>query len=117
MAPRKLPKILIFGDYDVDGTASTAILYDYLKRLDARVHYYVPHRINDGYGISPNLVAKFKNWNVELVITTDHGSTEIAGADLLYQQGIELIITDHHQLGESRPRCEALRCHLSGRTP
>ena len=101
-------KIVIFGDYDVDGTASTAILYSYLKRLDARVHYFVPHRINDGFGINPHITAKFKNWGVDLVITTDHGSTDVEGAQLLRQQGIDLIVTDHHQLQENRPHCEAL---------
>ena len=101
-------KILIFGDYDVDGTASTTILYGYLKRLDARVNYCVPHRINDGYGLNPHMVAKFKNWGVDLLITADHGSTEMNGAELVHKAGIDLIITDHHQLRDTRPRCTAL---------
>ena len=101
-------KILIFGDYDVDGTAATTILYGYLKRLDARVYYRVPHRINDGYGLNPRVISQFKSAGVDLLITADHGSTAVEGAELLHQQGIDLIITDHHRLGGVRPRCVAL---------
>jgi single-stranded-DNA-specific exonuclease len=101
-------KILIFGDYDVDGTASTSILFNYLKRLGARVQYYIPHRLEDGYGFSPVTLAKFKGWGIDLLITADHGSTAVDGALALEKEGIDLIITDHHRLGRVRPRCVAL---------
>ncbi|MCZ6473178.1 MAG: single-stranded-DNA-specific exonuclease RecJ [SAR324 cluster bacterium] len=101
-------KVLVFGDYDVDGTAATAILYNYLKRLGSRIHYYIPHRIKDGYSIGPGVVTKFKAWEVELLITADHGSTAVEGAELLHKEGIDLIVTDHHQLQRERPRCAAL---------
>ncbi len=101
-------KILIFGDYDVDGTASTAILFSYLKRLGARVAYYIPHRILDGYGFSPTAVKEFEAWGADLVVTTDFGSTDMAGPRLLREIGADLIITDHHRLGPEKPAAVAL---------
>ena len=101
-------KILVFGDYDVDGTASAGIIYGYLKRLGARVYYYIPHRISDGYGFSPVTVRKIAGWQPDLVITCDHGSTEMDAAAALKPHGVDLIITDHHQLGASRPPALAL---------
>jgi single-stranded-DNA-specific exonuclease len=101
-------KILIFGDYDVDGTASTAILFSYLKRVGARVAFYIPHRILDGYGFSPTAVREFEAWGADLVVTTDFGSTDLAGPRLLRQIGADLIITDHHQLGPEKPDAVAL---------
>src|SRR5262249_4844769 len=101
-------KILIFGDYDVDGTSATAILFSYLKRLGARVAYYIPHRITDGYGISPAALHEIKTWGADLVITTEFGSTDMAAPRLLREVGAELIITDHHQLGPEKPDAVAL---------
>ncbi|MBI3994326.1 MAG: single-stranded-DNA-specific exonuclease RecJ [Candidatus Lambdaproteobacteria bacterium] len=100
--------ILIFGDYDVDGVASTAILYSYLKRLGARVYYFIPDRLEDGYSLTPQAIEKIRNWGVELVITVDHGSTSVEGALTLRREGIDLIITDHHRLGHDRPAAMAL---------
>jgi single-stranded-DNA-specific exonuclease len=101
-------KILIFGDYDVDGTCSAAILFSYLKRLGARVAYYIPHRITDGYGFSPGALREFEAWGADLVVTTDFGSTELAGPRLLREIGADLIVTDHHQLGPVKPAAVAL---------
>jgi single-stranded-DNA-specific exonuclease len=101
-------KILVFGDYDVDGTASAAILYSYLKRLGARVAYHIPHRITDGYGFTPSSLREIQAWGAELVVTTDFGSTDLAGPRLLREIGADLVITDHHQLGPTRPDAVAL---------
>ena len=101
-------KILIFGDYDVDGTASASILFSYLKRLGGRVQYFIPHRLQDGYGFTPAVIAKFRGWGTDLLITTDHGSTAVEGARLVAQAGMDIIITDHHRLGKTRPHCTAL---------
>ena len=101
-------KILIFGDYDVDGTAGAVILYSYLKRLGARVFYYIPHRITDGYSFTESTLKKVVDWGVDLVITTDHGSTEMEAPEALKRHGIDLIITDHHHLGPAKPRAVAL---------
>ena len=101
-------RILVFGDYDVDGTAGASILYGYLKRLGARVNYYLPHRIADGYGFTPASVQKIAEWKADLVITADHGSTDVDAPDALRKLGIDLIITDHHQLGSTTPNAVAL---------
>ncbi len=101
-------KIVVFGDTDVDGASATTILYSYLKRLGARACYYLPQRMQDGYGFSPATVSKLHATGAELVVTTDHGSTELAGPPLLRALGIDLIITDHHQLGPVRPDAVAL---------
>ena len=101
-------KILIIGDYDVDGAAATTILYNFLKRLGARAHYFIPHRVLDGYGLAPGTIRKFAAWKVDLVITADHGSTAVEGARLLAERGIDLIITDHHRMGAEAPDCLAM---------
>ena len=101
-------KILIIGDYDVDGAAATTILYNFLKRLGARAHYFIPHRVLDGYGLAPGTIRKIAAWKVDLVITADHGSTAVEGARLLAEQGIDLIITDHHRMGAEAPDCLAI---------
>ena len=100
--------ILVFGDYDVDGTSSAGILYSYLKRLGARVFYYIPHRLNDGFGFTEATIRNILDWKADLVITTDLGSTEIEAPEVLHRHGIDLIITDHHQLGPVRPAAVAL---------
>jgi single-stranded-DNA-specific exonuclease len=101
-------KILVFGDYDVDGTAGAGILYGYLKRLGGRAHYFIPNRMSDGYGFTPASIRKIAEWKADLVITTDHGSTDVDAPGLLRKLGIDLIITDHHQLGPTRPDAVAL---------
>ncbi|MBI4082078.1 MAG: single-stranded-DNA-specific exonuclease RecJ [Candidatus Lambdaproteobacteria bacterium] len=101
-------KILVFGDYDVDGTASAAILYSYLRRVGAKVFYFIPNRLDDGYGVNATTVGKIAGWKVDLVITTDHGSTAHEGALALRRLGIDLIVTDHHQTGGDLPQTAAL---------
>jgi single-stranded-DNA-specific exonuclease len=100
-------KIVIFGDYDVDGTAAASILYSYLKRLGARVNYFIPHRISDGYGFTPATLAKIFAWRADLVVTCDHGSTDLDAPHLLKKQGVDLIVTDHHRLGTVVPAAAA----------
>jgi single-stranded-DNA-specific exonuclease len=104
----RFEKILIFGDYDVDGTCAAAILFGYLKRLGARVAYYIPHRISEGYGISQPALREIEAWGADLVVTTDCGSTDLAAPQRLHKIGADLIITDHHQLGPERPNAVAL---------
>jgi single-stranded-DNA-specific exonuclease len=101
-------KILIFGDYDVDGTSAAAILFGYLKRLGARVAFYIPHRISDGYGFSPSALREIEAWRTRLLVTVDFGSTETQAPEMLRRIGADLIITDHHQLGPRRPDAVAL---------
>jgi single-stranded-DNA-specific exonuclease len=99
----RFQRIVVFGDYDVDGTSSATILYSYLKRLGARVSYYIPHRILDGYGFTPVTIQKLQSAGANLVVTTDHGSTDLEGPQRLRALSIDVIIVDHHQLGERKP--------------
>jgi single-stranded-DNA-specific exonuclease len=95
--------ITIYGDYDVDGTCSTAILYLFLKELDANVEYYIPKRLTEGYGISPLGVEQVKSRGTSLLIAVDCGITAIEETDLVNKLGMDLIICDHHQPKEKIP--------------
>lgn len=100
--------ITIYGDYDVDGTCSTAILYLFLKELDANVEYYIPKRLTEGYGISLVGVEQVKNRGTSLMIAVDCGITAIEETDLVNKLGMDLIICDHHQPKEKLPEAFAV---------
>ncbi len=99
-------KITIFGDYDCDGTAATAILYNYLEAQGADVDYYIPDR-SEGYGMNIGALEKIVGRGTELVITVDNGISAIEEAKFLKKKGVELVVTDHHQPGEQLPECGA----------
>lgn len=100
-------RILIYGDYDVDGVCATAILYNYLKALGGDVSFYIPDRVDEGYGISEAAIDYLDSNPFDLVITVDCGITARFQVDAIYerylknQRQIEIIITDHHQYNES----------------
>ena len=100
--------ITVYGDYDVDGTCSTALLYLFLKELDANVEYYIPKRLTEGYGISPAGVEYVKSRNTSLMIAVDCGITAIEETDLVNELGMDLIICDHHQPKEQIPKAYAV---------
>ncbi len=101
-------KIAIYGDYDCDGITSTVILYTYLTSIGADVRYYIPNRIDDGYGINLPSVEEFKQHGVKLIITVDTGISAISEANYIKDQGIDLIITDHHQVSKELPHAVAV---------
>lgn len=90
-------KITVYGDYDVDGITSVAILYKYLKSLGCLVDFYIPDRNDEGYGLNCNALDKIKKSGTTLVVTVDTGTT--ASEELLYARKIKLdvIVTDHHE--------------------
>lgn len=90
-------KILIFGDYDVDGMTSTSIAMLALRHLDANVSFYLPDRVRDGYGLSTKIVELAAKNGYSLIITVDNGTTCLEAAALAKELKIDLIITDHHQ--------------------
>jgi single-stranded-DNA-specific exonuclease len=103
-------KILVFGDYDVDGVTATVLLFEFLAKLGARVAKYIPNRFDEGYGFSPDALQSVLELKPDLVITVDCGvrsSQEIADAN---QAGIDVIITDHHQPHEILPEAHAIIC-------
>jgi len=101
-------KIAVYGDYDVDGITSTYIIYDYLSSIGANVIYYIPDRINEGYGINTDAIDKLKEKNVELIITVDVGITAVNEIKYAKDCGLSVVITDHHNLKESIPDADAV---------
>ena len=100
--------ILIYGDYDADGTTSTAILMRVLRRLKANVNFYIPHRFFEGYGPNEDAFMQAVGEGYKLVITVDCGIASIDEANLLKEQGVDLIIVDHHQPKEEIPHAVAI---------
>lgn len=101
-------RITIYGDYDVDGITGAAILWQLLTLLGADVNYYVPHRIDEGYGLNEEAVRSLAQAGTKLLITVDCGITAIESAHLAGQLGIDLIITDHHPPGPELPKAVAV---------
>jgi len=101
-------KICIYGDYDVDGTCATALLYMFLKELDANVEFYIPRRLEEGYGLSISAIDSVKEKGTELMIAVDCGVTAITETDYANQLGIDVIICDHHQPKNELPKAFAV---------
>lgn len=101
-------KICIYGDYDVDGTCATALLYMILKELDANVEFYIPRRLEEGYGLSTAAIDIVKEKGTQLMIAVDCGITAITETDYANQLGIDVIICDHHQPKEEIPKAFAV---------
>lgn len=101
-------QIVVYGDYDVDGTCSTALLVMFLRELGASVEYYIPNRVKEGYGITPHGIDFAKSINTSLMISVDCGITaneEVRYANTL---GIDFIICDHHQPKDQLPEALAI---------
>lgn len=96
-------KIVVYGDYDADGMTGTAILISCLKLLGADATYYVPNRLEEGYGLSSGALKGLKEREASLVISVDCGIASIDEAELAREIGLELIITDHHEFAASLP--------------
>ncbi|HIJ52419.1 MAG TPA: single-stranded-DNA-specific exonuclease RecJ [Planctomycetes bacterium] len=107
-AIRNKEKITVYGDYDVDGITGVAILWQMLTLLGAQVDYYIPHRIDEGYGLNAKAVRQLAKAGSKLLITVDCGVTDFDAALLAEQLAIALIITDHHQPDEELPKAVAI---------
>ncbi|MBB6218754.1 single-stranded-DNA-specific exonuclease [Anaerosolibacter carboniphilus] len=97
--------IWIYGDYDVDGVASIAVLMDFLKRFTSNLHYYIPLRAEEGYGLNCEAIEDIKKQGADLIITVDCGSTSVKEVQLARDLGMEIIVTDHHNLSDTVPNC------------
>lgn len=104
----KNENILVFGDYDVDGTTSVALVYSYLKKFYSNLEYYIPDRYTEGYGISFQGIDYASNNNISLVIALDCGIKAIEKVDYAKQKGIDFIICDHHRPGDKLPNAVAV---------
>jgi len=109
-AIRDRRKIVIYGDYDVDGVCGTSILWACLKLAGASdVSYYIPHRVEEGYGLNGDALRKLATVDrAEVVVTVDCGISAVREARLARDLGIELIITDHHTIGPELPEAAVL---------
>ena len=101
-------RITIYGDYDADGITATAILMRCLKLLHANVHFYVPHRIDEGYSLNTEALKKIAEQGTDVVVTVDCGVASLAEAQAAQQLGLTLVITDHHQTAETLPVASAI---------
>lgn len=102
-AIREQERIIIFGDYDVDGISGTAILYNALKLCGANLSYRLPHRLNDGYGLNEKFIDEFHDKKVKLLITVDCGISCAPQIIKARNYGIDVIVTDHHTIPEEIP--------------
>ncbi len=96
-------RITVYGDYDADGMTATSILLLCLKLLGAKADYYIPNRIDEGYGLNHDALRTIAGQGGDVVVTVDCGITSVAEAETARELGLTLIITDHHQpqVGES----------------
>ncbi|KPK88632.1 hypothetical protein AMJ80_10835, partial [bacterium SM23_31] len=96
-------KILIYGDYDVDGITACSLLYLYFKEITEHVYFFIPERLKEGYGFSSRGVEEAKNLGITLIITVDCGITSIDEIAAAQKCGIDVIVTDHHQPSSEIP--------------
>ncbi len=104
----KKERITIYGDYDVDGISAVAILLSYLRSVGADCAFYIPDRDTEGYGINEDAVRKIAKDGTKLIISVDTGITAIAETDLATSLGVDMIITDHHSVGDTLPAATAV---------
>ena len=107
-AIRNREKVVIYGDYDVDGTTAVSILYTFLKSFGLDVEYYIPHRFKEGYGINPDGIKFSIQKGADLIVSVDCGITAIDEAKYAKEKGIDLIICDHHTVGDVIPDAVAV---------
>jgi single-stranded-DNA-specific exonuclease len=100
--------IVVFGDYDVDGTSGTSLLYLFLKSLGVEVHYYIPDRENEGYGLSKKGIEYAQYIDANLLITCDCAINAFAQIEYANEMGVDVIITDHHKPDEKLPKAFAI---------
>src|SRR5699024_5727211 len=102
-AVRNRERVLVYGDYDVDGTTATSVVYLFLKQFGVNVEFYIPHRFKEGYGINAEGVQYAAKINADLIVSVDCGITAIDEAQYAKEQGIDLVICDHHNVGKAIP--------------
>lgn len=102
-------QVVIFGDYDVDGVTSTSLLREFLSKLGWMVEHYLPHRMDEGYGLSQDGVENcLRKFRAKLLLAVDCGSTAVESIAWLRERGVETIVLDHHQVSDPAPAAVAL---------
>ena len=100
--------VAIFGDYDVDGAASSALLYRFLTHFGVQASIYIPDRIFEGYGPNPNAINQLIDNGATLIATVDCGSTSFEALEAARVRNIDVVVIDHHQVAHELPPCHAL---------
>ena len=100
--------ICVWGDYDVDGTTGTAVLVSFLREVGGEVIYYIPHRIDEGYGLNPEGLKQLSSQGVRLVVSVDCGISNYEEVELARSMGIDVVIVDHHELPPNLPPAFAI---------
>lgn len=108
-------KVLVFGDYDVDGVSATAIMLKALKIFGIKADYYLPNRYEDGYGLTKSVIDKiYQKFNPNLIITVDCGISCFEEVEYAKNKGIEIYITDHHEIPETVPNTVVVNAKMQG---
>ena len=107
-AIKRKEKVAVYGDYDIDGIASTAMLLEVLQAHGLEPIAYIPDRYEEGYGLHQKALAQLKDQGVDLVISVDCGITSVAEAQWARENGLDLVITDHHEVPEELPQAVAV---------
>lgn len=100
--------IFIYGDYDVDGVSATSLYLEVLREVGARVSYYIPHRLKEGYGLNVEAIQWIAQQGGRLLVTADCGTTSHQEIALANRLGLDVIVTDHHEVPAERPAAYAL---------
>lgn len=101
-------KIVLYGDYDVDGITGVSILWQILKYFGATVDFYIPHRIDEGYGLNKEALESLAKAGTELLITIDCGISACDSVEMARQMGMKVVVTDHHRPGAKLPEADAI---------
>lgn len=101
-------KIAVYGDYDCDGVTATVILVTFLQSMGADVFYYIPERLDEGYGLNAAALDEIKDKGASLVITVDNGISAIKEVEYALAIGLSVVVTDHHQVGAALPAAAAV---------
>jgi single-stranded-DNA-specific exonuclease len=100
--------VAIFGDYDVDGAASSALMYRFLSHFGVRANIYIPDRVFEGYGPNPAAINQLIDNGAQLIVTVDCGSTSHEALAAAAARNIDVVVIDHHQVTHELPPCHAL---------
>ncbi|KZS51405.1 single-stranded-DNA-specific exonuclease RecJ [Rhizobium anhuiense] len=100
--------VAIFGDYDVDGAASSALMYRFLSHFGVKVNIYIPDRVFEGYGPNPAAINQLIDNGAQLIVTVDCGSTSHEALSAAAARNVDVVVIDHHQVTHELPRCHAL---------
>jgi len=101
-------RIMVYGDYDADGITAVTILVKFLRQVTPEVQYYIPHRVEEGYGLNRQVIDRFKEEGIGLIITVDCGLSDREAISYAKDLGIHTIILDHHEVPPTLPPAVAV---------